>query len=115
MKEGIPQHPAPKDQPKQKAKRRARMGDRLPEVVAAAEAAALIGCSERSFHEIRQREGFPAPIKLFGPLRPRWRVADLRAWIESLPALDPQPMPTYLIEGKRRKRAARGQGGGNVA
>jgi predicted DNA-binding transcriptional regulator AlpA len=83
------------------------MNERFPEVVAAAEAAALIGCSERSFHELRRREGFPAPVRLFGPLRPRWRVSDLRAWVESLPALDPQPMPTHLIEGKRRKRAAR--------
>jgi predicted DNA-binding transcriptional regulator AlpA len=83
------------------------MKEHLPLSVAAAEAAELVGVSERSFHELRRREGFPAPIRLFGPLRPRWRVADLRAWVESLPELDSQPMPAQLLAGKQRKRAAR--------
>ena len=83
------------------------MKEHLPLSVPAAEAAELIGVSERSFHDLRRREGFPAPIRLFGPLRPRWRVADLCAWVESLPELEPQPMPTQLIEGKRLKRAGR--------
>ncbi|MBY0437379.1 MAG: hypothetical protein K2W80_04235 [Burkholderiales bacterium] len=83
------------------------MKEHLPLSVPAAEAAELVGVSERSFHDLRRRDGFPAPIKLFGPLRPRWRVADLRAWVESLPELELQPTPLQLIEGKRRKRATR--------
>jgi predicted DNA-binding transcriptional regulator AlpA len=105
MNERVPQGPFETGRPAQKAERRGSSNGRLPEVVSAVEAAALIGCSERSFHEIRNRDGFPAPVRLFGPLRPRWRVADLRTWVEALPSLERQPTPAYLVEGKRRKRA----------
>ena len=83
------------------------MKEHLPLSVTAAEAASLLGVSERSFHEFRKRKGFPPAVLLFGPLRPRWRVSDLWQYVESLPTLDPQPMPMQLIEGKRRKRVAR--------
>jgi predicted DNA-binding transcriptional regulator AlpA len=85
------------------------MNEPVPTVVDTVFAAALLGVSERSFAELRKRPGFPAPVALFGPLRPRWRVADILAWVDALPALDPQPMPAHLIEGKRRKRAGRGK------
>jgi len=69
-------------------------------------AARLIGCSERTFHDLRKRADFPKPLKLF-PTRPRWRIADVRSWVDAMPTDDGTlPEPPQLPAGKRAKREA---------
>jgi hypothetical protein len=76
-----------------------------PLIVDADGGAALLDISPRAFADLRKREGFPSPVALFGPRNPRWRVAELVQWVESLPPLKSMDMPQQLIDGKRRKRA----------
>jgi predicted DNA-binding transcriptional regulator AlpA len=62
--------------------------------VDAVDAADLLGVSERTFHTLRKRPGFPRPIALLGPRRPRWRTVDLYHWINAVPTIDvdaPEP------------------------
>jgi predicted DNA-binding transcriptional regulator AlpA len=74
-------------------------------VVDAVRGAQLLGVSERSFHELRRRPEFPAPIALFGTRTRRWRVADLLEWLANVPSAATQPSPPQLLAGKARKRA----------
>jgi hypothetical protein len=80
-----------------------------PLIVDADGGAALLDVSPRAFADLRKREGFPPPVALFGPRNPRWRVAELARWVESLPPLKSMDVPLQLIEGKRRKRADHAQ------
>lgn len=85
-----------------------------PLIVDADGGAALLNVSPRAFADLRKREGFPLPVALFGPRNPRWRVAELVLWTDSLSASKSMAVPMQLIEGKRRKRAvhaALGKGG----
>jgi hypothetical protein len=69
-------------------------------------AADLLGVSPRTFAELRKRSGFPKPVALLGPLRPRWRRADLVAYVEGLPTLDePAAEPAPLRSARRAKVA----------
>jgi predicted DNA-binding transcriptional regulator AlpA len=67
-----------------------------PLILDAIAAAELLGISERAFHYARRKQSFPKPIDVFGPRRPRWRRADLVAWVESRPELEPQSEPSRL-------------------
>ncbi|MCA3099731.1 MAG: hypothetical protein INH00_18320 [Rhodocyclaceae bacterium] len=78
-----------------------------PLIVDADEGAALLRVSPRAFADLRKREGFPLPVALFGPRNPRWRVAELVQWVQSLPALKEMDAPFHLIQGKRRKNIER--------
>lgn len=69
--------------------------------VDAVDAAALLGVSERTFHTLRKRPGFPRPIALLGPRRPRWRTADLFHWLNAVPTLDgDEPEPSRLARSR---------------
>lgn len=46
------------------------------------ELAEHFGVSKRTIYYWRDRQGFPAPIKL-APFTIRWRQADVEKWIES--------------------------------
>jgi predicted DNA-binding transcriptional regulator AlpA len=74
-------------------------------LVDAADAAALLGRSERTFHELRKQAGFPGPVGGLGKRMVRWRLADLEAWVASLPPLAATAEPPQLRAGKARKPA----------
>lgn len=74
-------------------------------------AATALGVSLRTFAELRKRPGFPAPIALLGPLRPRWRRADLVAYVENLPTIETQPEPASLRKGRAARKAKADQAG----
>lgn len=75
-------------------------------LVDAADAAELLGRSERTFHELRKQVGFPAPVGGLGKRMVRWRTADLEAWVAALPAATATAEPTQLKAGKARKAPA---------
>lgn len=74
-------------------------------LVDAAQAATLIGVSERTFHTFRRKPGFPAPVDGLGPRLIRWRRADLEAWVAGLPAAQAAGEPPQLRRGKANKPA----------
>ncbi len=76
-----------------------------PLLLKAAEAARLCNVSERTFHDLRHREGFPRPVTL-GERAVRWRTRDIEAWVASIAASELRPEPAQLVAGKR---AARGE------
>jgi predicted DNA-binding transcriptional regulator AlpA len=69
-------------------------------MVSAVHAAEMFGVSERKFHELRHRTGFPAPVDL-GPRCKRWRVAELEQYMAALPATCPAPAPEHLMRGRQ--------------
>jgi hypothetical protein len=76
----------------------------------AKQAAAFIGVSDRTFHAMRPR--LPRAIALLGPLRPRWRRADLEAWVAGLPTIDePAPEPAPMRKGREKRNAEAAQAG----
>jgi predicted DNA-binding transcriptional regulator AlpA len=75
-------------------------------LLTAAQAADLLGMSERQFHKLRP--GLPAPVVL-GPRHVRWRRSDLSAWVLGLtPTEGLRPEPTQLRAGKLRKSRSPG-------
>jgi predicted DNA-binding transcriptional regulator AlpA len=77
-------------------------------MVSAIHAAEMFGVSERKFHELRHRPGFPAPVDL-GPRCKRWRVADLEEYMAALPTAEPSLAPERLMR-HRGSGNARPQG-----
>lgn len=52
----------------------------------AKEGAALLGIGERTFHNLRKRNGFPLPVSgLLTSRVVRWRRSDLEAFVAALP------------------------------
>lgn len=78
------------------------MGARI--LLSAVESANFLGVSERLFHDIRHRPGFPRPVQL-SPRCVRWRLDELQEWIRALPRHNAQPEPAQL----REKRNAAGR------
>lgn len=83
-------------------------GPRRPTVdkllLSADEGAALIGVSVRSFHMLRNRPGFPAPVVL-GPRYVRWKANDIRAWVEALAtSAEKSPEPAQLARPEARQK-----------
>jgi hypothetical protein len=67
-------------------------------LVSAAEAADILGVSERKFHELRHDPKFAATVKTvnLGPRCNRFRVADLQAYVDSLEPVPPVSEPAHL-------------------
>jgi predicted DNA-binding transcriptional regulator AlpA len=68
-------------------------------LVDAKAAAALLAVSERKFHGLRKEPGFPFPV-LLGSRAVRWRIADLRSWVDRLPAAPAAPEPRQLARSR---------------
>jgi predicted DNA-binding transcriptional regulator AlpA len=85
----------------------ANMNDQPALTADAVRAASLLGVSERTFHNLRKRADFPRAVALLSNSRPRWRTADLEAWVKALPLIEAEAQePQRLFEG--RYRAQRG-------
>lgn len=74
-----------------------------PLLLKAADAARLCNVSERTFHDLRHREGFPQPVTL-GERAVRWRTRDIEAWVARMPSASDRSEPLQLLAGKRRAR-----------
>lgn len=77
--------------------------DRIRLLVSAAEAADILGVSERKFHELRHDPKFPAAVNL-GPRCNRWRVAELQSYVDSLEPVPLVSEPAHL-KGSRMPQA----------
>jgi predicted DNA-binding transcriptional regulator AlpA len=75
------------------------------------EAAATLGIGMTTFHELRKRPWFPAPIQL-GPRLVRWSLAEIEDAIAQMPRQREPSEPAQLLRGKinRLKGAAEHQG-----
>ncbi len=73
----------------------------LPVLLAAPQAAQLLGISERRFHELRREVGCPAAVVL-GARCVRWHRDELAAYAKALPRVALLPEPAHLT---RRKAA----------
>jgi hypothetical protein len=71
--------------------------------------ARFLGISIRAAHGLRRRPEFIArvpAIALLSPSRPRWRRADLEAWVAGLPTIDePAPEPAAMRKGREQRRS----------
>jgi predicted DNA-binding transcriptional regulator AlpA len=77
------------------------MDEKDPLTMDAVLGASLFGVSERTFQYIRKRADFPRPVALLSPRRPRWRTADLKAWLAALPTLESDAEePARLAEAR---------------
>ena len=65
--------------------------------------ARLLRVSERGFHNLRKRPGFPPQVELF-PGRPRWLREQLVEYAKSLPAVAQQPEPERLQAARNQRR-----------
>lgn len=71
-----------------------------PTLLSVVHAAAFLGISERTFHNLRRRPGFPAPVSL-GKRALRWRRSDLDEYVRTLESVPPSPPPAHLVARKR--------------
>jgi predicted DNA-binding transcriptional regulator AlpA len=63
--------------------------------VSAPQGAQLLGISERRFHELRHKAGFPLAV-LLGPRCVRWHRAELIEFAQRLPRVALLPEPQQL-------------------
>ncbi|MCU0896723.1 MAG: hypothetical protein MUC55_04400 [Burkholderiales bacterium] len=66
-----------------------------PVLLSAPQAAALLGISERRFHELRRDPGFPQAV-LIGARCVRWHRDELAEYVKSLPRVTVLPEPQHL-------------------
>jgi len=64
-------------------------------LLAAPQAAQLLGISERRYHELRRAPGFPAAVVL-GTRCVRWHRDELAAYAKALPRVSVLPEPPHL-------------------
>lgn len=76
-----------------------------PALLAAKDFARLLRVSEATFWRLRAKGALPRPLDALGAQLPRWRLDEVRGWIE-------QGMPP-LAEWEAIKRAGRRQDGRN--
>jgi predicted DNA-binding transcriptional regulator AlpA len=67
-------------------KREPRPYDPAAQLFIVKNAALFLGFSRARFYELRETDGFPAPVQLPGPnADPMYRREDLEAWVRGLP------------------------------
>jgi hypothetical protein len=76
-----------------------------PLLADARDSAVILDVCLRQFHALRPK--LPAPVVL-GVRSVRWRVAELRAFVECLPAAPALPEPPQLKAGKAARRGTAG-------
>jgi predicted DNA-binding transcriptional regulator AlpA len=69
--------------------------DTISILMAAPQAAQLLGVSERRFHELRRDPNFPKAVVL-GARCVRWSRAELTAYVECLPRVTALDEPAHL-------------------
>lgn len=75
-------------------------------MVSAVEGARIaFSTSERNFHEMRKRPGFPKPVVL-GPRCIRWFLNELEGYARSLPRKDRSLEPDQLFRSRSQKAEA---------
>ena len=75
------------------------MADTLRGALTATQAADYLSVSERQFHNLRKRPGFPAG-KMLGKRNVRWPVSALDAWVADQPDAQQAPEPAQLARGR---------------
>ena len=78
---------------------RAVTGESQPVAVSVAEAARLLGVSERAIYVMRKSPGFPQ-ARLLSPRAPRFLVAELLEWAARQPGANTRHEPPQLARGR---------------